>query len=59
MRWEMIAAGVFLLVLWFACWATTVLPGTSAVTMQWVAGNTLAFLAGSAFGAALWMRRGA
>jgi len=46
------AAGVLASALWFGCWAATVLPGSSAVTRQWAAGNALALLAGMAFGAA-------
>ena len=57
MRWESVAAGIFLLVMWFACWAVTVVPGSSAVTMQWASGNALAFLAGLTFGAAAWGRQ--
>jgi len=57
MRWKLVAAGVFLSVMWFGCWAATVVLGSSAVTMQWGAGNALAFLAGGAFGAAVCVRR--
>jgi len=59
MRWTLVAAGGFFSAMWFACWAATVVPGSPAVTMQWTAGNTLAFLAGAAFGAAAWGRRNA
>jgi len=58
MRWKAVVLGFFLLVMWFACWAVTVVPGSSAVTQQWVAGNTLAFLAGIAFGVAVVKRGG-
>jgi hypothetical protein len=58
MRWKLVATGAFLAVMWFACWAATVVPGSSAVTAQWAAGNALAFLSGLAFGAAASVRRG-
>jgi len=51
MRWFLAAGGMGLLIAWFACWAVTVMPGTPAVSVQWVAGNLLAFAAGLAFGA--------
>jgi hypothetical protein len=51
-RVKLVVAGVVLAGLWFACWAATVVPGSPAVTLQWVAGNALAFMAGAAFGAA-------
>jgi hypothetical protein len=57
MRCKLVAAGLLALIAWFACWAATVVPGSAAVTMQWTAGNALAFLAGSAFGAAACVRR--
>ena len=57
MRWKLVAVGIFLLVMWFGCWAITVVPGSSAVTEQWAAGNALALLAGLAFGAATWGRQ--
>jgi hypothetical protein len=56
MRWKLVAVGLLASVAWLMCWAATVVPGSSAVTMQWTAGNTLAFLAGGAFGAAVCMR---
>jgi hypothetical protein len=46
------STGLLLSVLWLVCWAATVVPGSAAVTMQWVAGNAMAALAGAAFGAA-------
>jgi len=52
MRWMFLAAGIFLSIMWLANWAATVAPGSSAVAMQWVSGNALAFLAGLAFGVA-------
>ena len=58
MRWNLGVVGVFLLVMWFACWCVTVVPGSPAVTTQWAAGNILAFLAGISFGAAAcWKHR--
>lgn len=57
MRVTLIALGLFLLVMWLACWAATVVPGSPAVDMQWTAGNLLAFLAGGAFGAAACIHR--
>jgi hypothetical protein len=54
-RWKLLGAGFFLLVMWFACWAATVVP--EARQEQWVASNALAFLAGGAFGAALLVRQ--
>ncbi len=56
-RWKLIGIGLFLLAMWVACWAVTVVPGTDAVYEQWIAGNALAFLAGGAFGAALIVRQ--
>ena len=56
MRGKLVATGVFLSVLWFGCWAATVVPGSLAVPMQWTAGNLLAFLAGGAFAAAVCVR---
>lgn len=50
------AAGLLLLVMWFGCWASTVVPGSSAVTMQWACGNLLAFFAGGALGMAVLAR---
>ncbi len=50
MRWMLVTAGIFLFVMWFACWSASVVPGSPAVMMQWVAGNALAFLGGLAFG---------
>jgi hypothetical protein len=58
MHWKLGAIGTFLAVMWLACWAATVVPGSSAVTMQWAAGNALAFLSGLAFGAAAYTGRG-
>ena len=57
MRWKLVAAGIGLLIMWFACWSTSVVPGSSAVMVQWTAGNASAFLAGLAFGAAALARR--
>jgi hypothetical protein len=57
MRWKLVVAGTLLVVLWLVCWAATVVPESSAVTVQWAAGNALAFLAGTAFGAAMWIKR--
>jgi|GEM_PF-3734417 len=51
-RWELIAAGVFFLFCWFACWAASVIPGSDAGYGQWIMGNGLAFLAGAACTAA-------
>lgn len=51
-RFWYVAAGVLASALWVGCWAVTDLPGSSAVTLQWAAGNALALLAGAAFGAA-------
>jgi hypothetical protein len=45
--------GACFVLLWVGSQAMTVVPGTSAVTEQWVAGNLFALLAGIAFGAAL------
>ena len=52
MRWKLVAAGLLAVVAWLACWATTVVPGSPGVTMQWAVGNALAFLAGGVLGAA-------
>lgn len=46
-----IGAGFFLI--WLGSQAMTVVPATSAVSEQWIAGNLFAFLAGITFGAAL------
>jgi len=59
MRWKLVAAGFLALIAWLACWAATVVPESSAVTMQWAIGNALAFLAGGLFGAAACARRAA
>jgi hypothetical protein len=56
-RWQLIGLGLFLSVMWFACWAATVVPGTAAVSGQWAIGNALAFLAGGAFSAAFVVQR--
>lgn len=56
-RWQLVGLGLFLSMMWLACWAATVVPGTEAVYGQWVIGNALAFLAGGAFSAALAMRQ--
>ncbi|HKB02552.1 MAG TPA: hypothetical protein VKD90_10055, partial [Gemmataceae bacterium] len=56
MRGKLMAAGCLFMVLWFGCWATTVVPGSPAVPMQWAAGNLLGFLAGAAFAAAVCVR---
>ena len=58
-RWMLAAAGVLAVIAWFATWAMTVVPETSAVTEQWAAGNFLAFLAGGLFGAAACVGRNA
>jgi hypothetical protein len=52
MRLMLFAAGVIAVIVWFACWSMTVVPGSPGVEMQWVAGNFVAFLAGGLFGAA-------
>ncbi|WP_168218795.1 hypothetical protein [Limnoglobus roseus] len=52
MRRKPVAVGLVLLVMWFGCWAATVVPGTSAVAVQWAVGNALALAAGVAFGVA-------
>jgi len=54
-RGYLLAGGV-LSALWLGCQAATVLPGSPAETLRWVAVNTLAFLAGGAFTAA-WFGR--
>ena len=51
-RTLLIGAGCFLAALWASCWSATVVPGSSAVIMQWITGNALAALTGAAFGAA-------
>jgi hypothetical protein len=56
-RWQLVGLGVFLLMMWAACWAVTVIPGPEADPIQWTVGNALAFLAGGAFGAAVLARR--
>ncbi len=45
--------GACFLLLWLGSQAMTVVPGTSAVSEQWVAGNLFAFFAGITFAAAL------
>ena len=57
-RWSLITAGLFLSAFWFGCEATTVVPGSPAVTGKWAICNVLAFFAGGAFGAAACVRRG-
>lgn len=57
MRSKMVAVGLLASAAWLACWAATVVPGSSAVTVQWAVGNGLAFLAGGAFAAAFLGRR--
>lgn len=57
MRWSTVLVGCLFVVLWLACWATSVVPGSPAMDMQWAGGNALAFLAGGAFGAAIFMGR--
>jgi hypothetical protein len=52
-RWQLVGTGLFLLFMWFACWAATVGPSMGAVYTQWSLGNGLAFLAGIAFGMAV------
>ena len=59
MRWKLAATGLLLVVMWFACWATTVVPELSAMYEQWAVGNALAFFAGIAFGAAACIKRNA
>ena len=49
----LVGTGVLLFGLWFGCWATTVVPASPAVTMQWLTGNASAALTGAAFGAAM------
>ncbi|MEW4568763.1 hypothetical protein AB1L88_12930 [Tautonia sp. JC769] len=48
-----LAAAVGGSILWLGCWAATVVPGSSAVTMQWALGNLLAALTGAAIGVAV------
>ncbi|WP_169980558.1 hypothetical protein [Tautonia rosea] len=52
----LLAAGLGSSILWFACWAASVVPGTSAVTVPWALGNLEAVLTGATIGAA-WMCR--
>ena len=59
MRRDLVAVGLVFTVMWFVCWAATVVPGSVAVTLQWAAGNFLAFLAGGAFAAAFCLRSSA
>ena len=52
-RWRLVGIGLFLLLLWVACWAMTAVPGSGAIYGQWFVGNALALLAGVAIGMAV------